>query len=141
MVAKIETFLSTTFIFVNLEVELVKNNDNPTISTGTWTQLLNSILLCHLAWKAFFSQIWSSVFVLLMNTLKIIARAGALSIGLKTCRTVGQNPDKQILQRSRKVFDLSSENIYKDNIETCENIPKYINEFEEWMNNYVYFSR
>ena len=56
MVAKIETFLSTTFIFINLEVELVKNNDNPTISTGTWTQLLNSILLCHVAWKAFFSK-------------------------------------------------------------------------------------
>lgn len=65
-----------------------------------------------------------------MNTIKIIARAGALSIGLKPSRTDSQKHDKQILQRSRKVFCLSSENIYKNNIEKRENIPEYINKFE-----------
>lgn len=71
------------------------------------------------------------MFVLLMNTIKIIARAGALSIGLTPCRTDSQNPDKQILQRSRKVFDLFSENIYKDDVGKSKNIPEYINKFEE----------
>ena len=66
-----------------------------------------------------------------MNTIKIIARAGALSIGLKPCWTDSQNPDKQILQPSRKVFELTSENIYKDDAEICKNIPEYINKFEE----------